>query len=286
MNETPGALPAVGLTLLLLLGPSQATESYDPPVAGDPTDSPAPAERSCALCEKPIAPGEEVFLDTDEAGSTAYRCVHCALTAQAATEQPSSIRTRSPLSDAPITIRHDLDGWSVTPASTVFLSLPEEGGECMDRHRAFSGPDEYEHYLEAHPELSADTAVPYRIEQIAELLAAGLPPDGIRPDAPVQLLVVGMVSHLPFRESVLPAIEGALADVGDRVGARFVDATRPEGRALLSVYGIDEHLPVVMFLDGSSRAEVDGTPIDLRGFPGSSWTREGLAAVLRRAASH
>jgi len=246
-------------------------------------DTPEPrAETICVLCEKPIPEGKEVFLVTADGQSQPYRCIHCALTAQAAAPPPSTITVHAPLSKTAITIRRDEQGWSVNPAAAVFLSLPEEEGECMDRHCAFPDQDEYRRYLDAHPELSSTAAVPYTIEQLADLLASGLPAGGIRPDASVQLLVVGMLTHLPFKQKVLPAIEGALSDVGDFVGAQFVDATRPEGKAILSAHGIHEHLPVVMFLKGSSRAEWKGQTVELRGFPGKGWSRESLAAVLRQ----
>ncbi len=235
----------------------------------------------CILCEKPIPEGKEVMLVMADGQSQPYRCIHCALTAQAAAPPPSTITVHAPLSNTAITIRRGESGWSVSPATTVFLSLPEEQGECMDRHCAFPDQDEYLRYLDFHFELSRAAAVPYTIDQLADLLASGLPTGGIRPDAPVQLLVVGMLTHLPFKQSVLPAIEGALSDVGNPVGAQFVDATRPEGMAILSARGIHEHLPVVMFLNGSSRADWDGRQVDLRGFPGKGWTREALAAVLR-----
>ena len=271
------------LAALGLVGPLTSCHS------GPTERSPASGETQqpealCALCEKPIPAGKEVVLVTAGMAATPYRCVHCALTAQAAGSSPSTVRVRSPLSNTEITIRRGQEGWTVTPSTAAFLSLPEELGECMDRHRAFPDRDEYQRYLVAHPELPSANAVPYTIDRLAELLASGLPPSGIRPDAPVQLLVVGMLTHLPFKESVLPAIEGALADVDAQVGARFVDATRPEGKAILSAHDVREHLPVVMFLHGSSRARLGGRDLDLRGFPGTSWSREELAGVLRQEA--
>lgn len=244
---------------------------------------PATPETLCALCQKPIPTGGEVRLEAD-GGSSVYRCVHCALTVQAADAGSSTVRAHSPLSEQEIEIRRGEEGWSVSPATVVFLSLPEQKGECIDRHRAFVDAAEYERYLDAHPELPTDGAVPYTIDQLADLLASGLPPGGIRPEAPVQLLVIGMVTHLPFKQSVMPAIEGALEEEGAKVGARFVDATRPEGKALLAAHGIEEHLPVVMFLDGTSRVEIGDREIDLRGFPGDTWSQEDLAAALQQAA--
>ena len=275
--KTPVVLAILGIACLLVSCRS------NPPEGKHAAES--PAEAQCALCEKPIPAGTEVVLVTAAGESTPYRCIHCALTAQAATPPPSTVRTHSPLSATEITIRRGEDVWTVSPATAVFLSLAEEGGECMDRHRAFPDRGEFERYLDTHPEFPRASAVPYTIDRLAELLASGLPSGGIRPDAPVQLLVVGMVTHLPFKEHVLPAIEGALADAGDRIGARFVDATRPEGKAILAAHGIHEHLPVVMFLNGSSRASVQGRDIDLRGFPGTNWSREDLAILLRQEAS-
>lgn len=277
--------------MVLVVGLAAAMSSCRSPAPNAPVPTDAAGTRAsvpvqlCALCRKPIPPGEEAVLVSADGKSEAFRCVHCALTAQAATPPPSRIHVRSPLSRTEITIERSSTGWRVSPSAAVFLSLPEKGGECMERHRAFPDREEYAKYLAAHPELPRDEAIPYTIGDLARLLMAGLPANGVRPDAPVQLLVVGMLTHLPFKEGVLPAIEGALDDAGSRVGARFVDATRPEGKAILAAHGIHEHLPVVMFLEGSSRATLAGRDVDLRGFPGSTWTREDLAALLRRAAA-
>ena len=238
----------------------------------------------CSLCNKPIRPGEEVVLVDGNGNRSAFRCVHCALTAQAAAAPPSAIATHSPLSKTAVTIRRDTEGWSITPVSAVILSLPEEAGECVDRHRVFPDRNEFQRYMDAHPELPRDDAVPYTIDRLAHLLATGLPQDGIRPHAPVQLLVVGMLTHLPFKEDVLPVIEAALEDVGDTAGARFVDATRPEGKAILSAHGIHEHSPVFMFLNDDTHVTLASRTIDLRGFPGKTWTHKDLVAALRQAA--
>ncbi|RMG07671.1 MAG: hypothetical protein D6731_23295 [Planctomycetota bacterium] len=277
-------LALLGVVCLLVSCRSGAPERAPGPSSNGPGAAAVGSEALCALCEKPIPAGKEVLLVAANGESQPYRCVHCALTAQAATSPPSTVTLRSPLSNTEITIRRGKNGWSVAPSTAVFLSLPEAGGECVDRHRAFPDRDEYRRYLSAHPELPTAKAVPYSIDRIAELLAAGLPATGIRPNAPVQLLVVGMLTHLPFKESVQPVLEEALKAAGPRVGARFVDATRPEGRALLSAHGIRAHLPVVLFLHGSSRVRVEGREVDFRGFPGGSWTREDLVAALRQAA--
>jgi len=275
-------LAMLGIACLSISCQSEPPKRAPGAASNDPGATAARTKAFCALCEKPIPAGREVLLVAANAKPQPYRCIHCALTAQAAAAPPSTVTVRSPVSNTEITIRRGEGGWSVTPSTAVFLSLPEESGECMDRHRAFSDREEYQHYLIAHPELPTAQAVPYTIDRLADLLAFGLPPNGIRPDAPVQLLVVGMVTHLPFKESVLPAIEGALEDVGAQVGARFVDATRPEGKAILSAHGIHEHLPVVMFLNGTSRGRVQGREVDLRGFPGTNWSREDLAAMLQQ----
>ena len=55
----------------------------------------ASAAVRCALCDKPIQRGRETFLVFQDGTRETYRCVHCALTAQAASDRPSQIRTRS-----------------------------------------------------------------------------------------------------------------------------------------------------------------------------------------------
>lgn len=174
-------LPALLIAALLL---GCQTDSV-PRAPEAPTDEPraaaAPSEVLCPLCEKPIPPGHEVLLFAAGTAPVPYRCIHCALTVQAAATPPNTVRALSSLSNTEITIRREPDGWTVMPSTAVFLILPEEGGECMDRHRVFADRDEYDRYLTAHPELPAATAVPFTIHQLARLLAAGLPVQGNPP---------------------------------------------------------------------------------------------------------
>jgi len=252
------------------------------PPAAVATSKPQPAA-NCPLCQKPIPRGHEVWLAREGSKPVAYRCVHCALTVQAASLEPSTIITSSPISGSKVTIQRTVAGFTIEPATAVFLSVPEEGGECMNRHKVFKNAGEYQQYLEQHPDLPRAKAHPYTINDLAAILAQGLPASGIRPQAPVQLLVVGMLNHLPFKEEVLPAIKGALGDAGREAGARFVDALAPQGKALLQAHGIHQHLPVIMFLKGQSHFLLGKQSVDLRGFPGRSWTRAKLALLLRRA---
>lgn len=119
--------------------------------------------------------------------------------------------------------------------------------------------------------------------------AAAPPPSTVTVHAPLSNTAI-TIRRGETGWSVNPAavpntIEGALSDAGNSVGARFVDASRPEGKAILSAHGIHQHLPVVMFLDGSSRLDWEGRNVELRGFPGKGWSREALAAVLRQEAA-
>jgi len=157
-----GLLVVASFLLSCASGPPDRTDT----ATSDAVAAPEPQVGAlCKLCAKPIPAGKEVFLVTKNAAPEPYRCVHCALTAQAAAPPPSVIRVRSPLTDTEITIRRDAEGWSVTPPTAVFLSLPEADGECMDRHRAFPDRDEYQRYLAAHPELPSADAVPYTIDR-------------------------------------------------------------------------------------------------------------------------
>ncbi len=254
------------------------------PIEGDevlPSDG--PRAHDCRLCEKPIPPGKEVPLLTSTGSVEFYRCIHCAMTAQAAAAGRSTIKARSLVSGTEILVEVNKGRWSVEPPTAVFLALPEEEGECMERHQAFVDASEYRHYLEQNSHLPAERAQAYTIDELSEILVAGLPRTGIPSDAEVELLVVGMITHLPFKQSVLPEIEAALSELGDSVDVRWVDANEPAGRAILQSHGITEHLPVVMFVDGQTRFDADGRSVILSGFPGANWSREELAGVLERA---
>ena len=238
-------------------------------------------EYSCRLCDKPIPSGKEIPRRTADDTLEHYRCIHCAITAQAAEGGAAEIATRSGVDGTPILIKIDADGWHVQPEGAVFLALPEEDGECMERHQAFVDRSEFDRYLDRKAGLPAAEAEAFSIDDLTELLVAGLPRDRASDNATVELLIVGMVSHLPFKQSVQPEIEQALEPVADRVVVRWVDATGPAGRAILESHGIEEHLPVVMWVDGERRFETDGVTIDLSGFPGERWSAERLLAILQ-----
>ncbi|HED64518.1 MAG TPA: hypothetical protein ENJ09_03075 [Planctomycetes bacterium] len=271
--HTPHALV---LTLLLLVAGCRT--------ASPSSTSPQSAHPTCALCDKPIPDGKAVTLVLGDTTSF-YRCPHCALTAQAGLRERSVLHARSGVDGREIEVTHDGAAWEVEPRTAVFLSLPETAGECLQRHKAFTDEDEYERYLSDHPEFGALGPKPYTIDEIARVLAAGLPEDGstrvaAAPDAP-HVLVVGMVTHLPFKTDVLPAIEEATAPLAGRIHLQFVDATGAPGKAILGAHGIHEHLPVVIFVDDRSQFEVAGHSVDFRGFPGEeSWTAADLSAVL------
>jgi len=235
---------------------------------------------TCNLCEKPIPPGKEVTLITAQGDRRYFRCAHCGLTAQASAGADSVLEIASGQSGAVVRVRKSASGWSAEPASAVFMSLPEEGGECMARHQAFPDQAEFERYLGHHPDLARHSPKAYTIAELSEILSGGLPADHKNPDSPVQLLVVGRITHLPFKQEVLPEIEKALESAGSSIGIRYVDASTPVGTALLEARGITEHLPVAMFLNGRRVFEVEGRTVDLKGFPGGTWTGADLALLV------
>ncbi len=255
--------------------------------AAPPREQAPPSEaRVCALCKKPIPAGHEVTLQ-QEGVTTFYRCPHCALTAQASLPGRSVLHAESAVNGSAIQVVHDGDTWNVEPVSAVFLSLPEAAGECLERHKAFTDEEEFTAYLGEHPRFQELHPRPYGIEEVASILAAGLPRDDVSADLPPtapHVLVVGMLTHLPFKTDVLPAIEAAIDPLRSQLHVQFVDASTAPGKAILAAHGIHEHLPVVIFVNDRQDFERDGRTIRFRGFPGAdSWSSSDLESALHAA---
>ena len=66
-------------------------------------------------------------------------------------------------------LRRKASAWSAEPSTAVFMILPEEGGECLDRHQSFA--DE----AELRRSVAGRDVKAYTIGQVAEMLAAGRP---------------------------------------------------------------------------------------------------------------
>lgn len=106
---------------------------------------------------------------TRDGGDHNVRCIHCAFTAAERAAGDLEIRTRSGGAGAAVVLRRKASAWSAEPSTAVFMILPEEGGECLDRHQSFA--DE----AELRGSTAGRDVKAYTIGQVAEMLAAGRP---------------------------------------------------------------------------------------------------------------
>jgi len=135
----------------------------------------AGGERLCELCRKPLVAGREVTV-TDETTQEEhlYRCIHCAIVAMQRQFPRSRAEAWSGVTHQRISLTRKGDTWQSEPAAAVLLVLPEAAGECLARHQIFAGRQEYQQYLDAHPEWPASVPT-FDLSQVEEIIRAGLP---------------------------------------------------------------------------------------------------------------
>ncbi len=101
------------------------------------------------------------------------------------------------------------------------------------------------------------------------------------------------IFYLPHRpaEAVVKDVEGIVAQFNGITLSKY-NFEDPNSRKLLEKYGLKEHMPVAIFINGKNEFLVDGKSISLRNFPKGntfvpmfegSWTYGDVKAVLESA---
>ncbi len=105
-------------------------------------------------------------------------------------------------------------------------------------------------------------------------------------------VVVLALNHPPVR-AVMSDVDGALAEFGPRVKVRRLDFESKEGEDFADEKGLTGHVPIAIFVDGSSKATVNGRAVTFVGFPKGrgplpaaegDWTLEELRSALSQRA--
>lgn len=106
-------------------------------------------------------------------------------------------------------------------------------------------------------------------------------------DSPVQVEIISL-DHAPIRPAVQEALDVA-AEYGDKVTVQSYDFDTPEGVAFAEEYGLTEHTPIAVFVNGEMAFELDGRSVKFYSFPQGEgtgmvaegvWTMDDLRAVL------
>ena len=105
---------------------------------------------------------------------------------------------------------------------------------------------------------------------------------------PAQIDVLYM-NHGPM-QPVLRDLRSLFPVYGDKIMVSWHDFESDEGQRFKSKMGIDQHTPLVIWVDGRSELMNNGRKIDFQGFPTGSgpaffqgkWKLEDLAGILDR----
>ncbi len=101
-------------------------------------------------------------------------------------------------------------------------------------------------------------------------------------------VVVLALDHPPVR-TVMGDVDRTLAEFGSRVKVRHLDFESKEGEDFADDKGLTGHVPVAIFVDGSTKATVNGRAVSFVGFPKGrgplpaaegDWTLEELRLAL------
>ena len=107
---------------------------------------------------------------------------------------------------------------------------------------------------------------------------------------PVTVDVLYM-NHGPLRET-LNQMRAVFSDYGGAIKVVWYDFDSQEGERFKARKGINRHVPLIIWIDGSSECSTGNKKVEFVGFPTGSgpvffqgkWTMEELKAVLDRSA--
>ena len=103
---------------------------------------------------------------------------------------------------------------------------------------------------------------------------------------PTKIEVLYM-NHGPLMDS-LNKIKGVLSGYGDKVSVSWYDFDTKEGEQFMAKKGVKQHVPLVIWIDGTPKVAVGVKEITFTGFPTGSgpasfqgkWTMDDLKAAL------
>lgn len=90
------------------------------------------------------------------------------------------------------------------------------------------------------------------------------------------------LNHLPVF-SILTQVNNILTTYGQDISITWYDFDTKEGVTFAADKQITDHTPLIIFINGSRKATVNGQEVDFNNFPGSSWKIEDLRTALDQA---
>ena len=121
------------------------------------------------------------------------------------------------------------------------------------------------------------------------LVMAGPPATEARPPVQVDIL---FMNHGPM-QPVIKSLKDILARHAGSASPSWYDFEQPAGQDFMRRKGIKSHIPLLIFIDGSPDAQVQGRKVTFAGFPSGygpyqfqgKWTLEDLDLLLGSLAS-
>jgi len=100
------------------------------------------------------------------------------------------------------------------------------------------------------------------------------------------------MNHGPLQPS-LEQIKGVFSKYGNKINVSWYDFESKEGEQFMAKRGINQHVPLVIWIDGKFAVPVNGKEISFVGFPTGSgpaffqgkWTMEDLRLALDQVAN-
>ncbi len=105
----------------------------------------------------------------------------------------------------------------------------------------------------------------------------------------VQVEIISL-DHSPIRPAV-QEVADVVAEFGEAAVLIKYNFDTPEGDAFAEEHGLEEHTPIVIYINGESKFEVDGRSVQFYSFPQGGgtgmvaegvWTMDDLRAVLEQ----
>ena len=108
---------------------------------------------------------------------------------------------------------------------------------------------------------------------------------------PVRVEVLYM-NHPPMQPAIRQLTD-VFSKYGEKVAVSWYDMDTKEGQQLMAKKGLAEHVPLIIWINGSQTAQKGQKTVDFAGFPAGSgpgffqgdWTMQDLSAALDRAIS-
>ena len=110
---------------------------------------------------------------------------------------------------------------------------------------------------------------------------------GKQSDGPALVEIISL-DHAPIRPAVQEVLD-LVAEYGGKVTVQSYDFDTPEGAAFAEEYGLTEHTPIAIFVNGEMEFEVNDRTVEFYSFPQGEgtgmvaegvWTTADLRAVL------